>query len=341
MFARFLKGLLIVSTVFLCAVVATLAYVGAPADEKDPIRTFTIHEGDSATSVARSLKEQGFIRSADYFLYILRQDGRTTSLRIGRYRLSGAMPPRRIVENLASDTATPTDYRITIPEGFTAEETAIRLQEAGLCDAGDFLRIVRRPSYYGIDLHGYNIPNLEGFLFPETYFFDRRSDCESMVGRMVGQFFKVFRERDARRAKELGFSVRQAVTLASLIEEEAKVDSERDLVSSVIHNRLKAGRTLQIDAAVQYALPQRKERLRNRDLEVDSPYNTYKHAGLPPGPICNPGMESIRAALHPAETEYYYYVAKEDGSGAHFFSKSSEEHERARAAAQQNRNRTR
>jgi UPF0755 protein len=334
---KLIKGTIVTALVLASAALAALVYVGAPANPADTARSFTIRDGDSAAATARRLKEQDFIRSAYYFLYILKQDGRAGAITAGRYELSGAMSPGGILRSLFSETPQNADYRLTVPEGFTAKEIAVRCQDQGFCDAWEFLDIARRPSHYGIDTHGLDVLKLEGFLFPETYFFDRKSDCVSVIQRMTDQFFREFTADDARRAHALGFSVVDAVTLASLIEEEAKAASERRIVSSVIHNRLRSDMKLQVDATVQYALPRRKERLLYEDLEVDSPYNTYKHSGLPPGPICNPGRASIQAALYPAKTDYYYYVAREDGTGRHYFSRTPDEHQRMKEAAARNR----
>jgi UPF0755 protein len=172
------------------------------------------------------------------------------------------------------------------------------------------------------------VKSLEGYLFPETYFIDEKTTCEDMAKRMVEQFEEIFSEAYEHRAREAGLTPEKAVVMASLVEKEAKKDSERAIISGVLHNRLRTGMMLQCDATIQYVLPDRRKRLLYKDLEVESPYNTYKYHGLPPGPICNPGEPSIRAALWPRESEYYYYVARSDGS--HVFSRTDMEHVRAK-----------
>ncbi len=332
---KVLKALLITAVVSMATLVAGMTYMNSPAGGSPENTIFTIQQGESSFDIARHLKEQNFIRSSTYFTAMSYFGNYYKNFKAGRFKISGSMTTSDILEYLSTGELLQKTYRITIPEGFTAEETAVRYDENGLCETKDFMSIVRDPEGHGIDTHGHKLASLEGFLFPETYFFDERSTCVSMVRRMVDQFFEVFGEREIARANETGFSLTEAVTLASLIEEEAKVESERPLISGVLQNRLSRGIMLQCDATVQYALPRRKGRLFYKDLKVDSPYNTYKNAGLPPGPICNPGRTSLRAAIYPAKSNFLFYVAK--GDGAHIFSRTAEEHNRAKIEAQKSR----
>jgi len=328
--------MLIATIVLFSIVLFSMAYFNAPVSSSDGQRSFSIRKGESASQISLKLKEQHFIRSSSYFLAVASFSGRVRFLKEGLFKISGSMSTKSIVDSLSNGRALPVIFRITIPEGFTAVEIAARFQENGLCDAPDFIRIVKDPSGNNIDTHGYDISNLEGFLFPETYFFDRTTSCTQMVQRMVDQFFKEFRGEYLERGKQLGLSINGIVTLASLIEEEAKVPSERPVISSVLHNRIRNDMLLQCDATVQYALPMRKERLLYKDLEIDSPYNTYRHRGLPPGPICNPGISSISAAVNPVRSGFFYYVAKGDGS--HIFSRTDEEHIRAKLSVKRRAN---
>jgi UPF0755 protein len=331
---KFFKGVLITAAVLLSAAVMAMAYYNSPSDVSGGERTFTINKGESAIDIAQHLQKQRFVRSAAYFIVVSYFEHNLKDLKAGQYKISGAMQTRRISELLASSEPLPKNYRITIPEGFTAAETAARFEENGLCKSEDFAAFARDPSGNGIDTHGADLPSLEGFLFPETYFFDEKSTCKDMVQRMVDQFFRIFDEDALARAKETGFTLIQAVTLASLIEDEAKVESERPLISGVLINRLKHNIKLQCDASVQYALPERKKRLFYKDLDVDSQYNTYKYSGLPPGPICNPGRTSLKAALYPEKSDFFFYVAK--GDGTHIFSRNGEEHNRAKETLKKN-----
>jgi len=172
--------------------------------------------------------------------------------------------------------------------------------------------------------------DLEGYLFPETYHIPKNTSEAELIEMMVDQFRKTFVPRWEERAKEMGMEIRDIVTLASLIEEETSVPEEKPLVSSVFHNRLKLGMKLDCDPTIIYALKKKNGylgRLRNKDLKLNSPYNTYLHNGLPPGPISNPGQESLKAALCPSETDYLYFVSKNDGT--HKFSSTFKEHQRA------------
>ncbi|MFA6447863.1 MAG: endolytic transglycosylase MltG [bacterium] len=332
---KLLKGLLVAALVLTATAVIAMAYFNAPAESGGAERAFTINKGESAIDIARRLQEQHFVRSAIYFMVVTYFNDNLKNLKVGQYKLNGAMQTREISELLATTEPLEKNYRITIPEGFTASEIAARFDENGLCRAKDFMAFARDPQGTGINTHGAGLTNLEGFLFPETYFFNEKSTCQTMAQRMVDQFFEIFNESAQARAKEIGFTTLEAVTLASLIEDEAKVERERPLIAGVLLNRLKHDIKLQCDATVQYALPERKERLYYKDLEVDSPYNTYKNFGLPPGPICNPGRTSLNAAIHPEKSDFFFYVAKGDGS--HIFSRTGDEHNRAVEQVRKNR----
>lgn len=207
--------------------------------------------------------------------------------------------------------------KITFPEGWTSYQMAERLAANGiLSDPEAFAMIVKTSQ-------------LEGMLYPETYYFEPGSEPDAVIADMTRQFQKMYSEDLRARAKEISWTDRQALTMASIIEREARIDSERPVIASVYHNRLKLRKLLEADPTVQYAISDGrfwKDRLTYKDLDTPSPYNTYRKAGLPPGPICNPGIASIRAALFPAETPYLYFVADPDGSGVHHFTRSYDQH---------------
>ncbi|MBU4301378.1 MAG: endolytic transglycosylase MltG [Actinobacteria bacterium] len=203
----------------------------------------------------------------------------------------------------------PEVFRVTLPEGLTIKQTArkVAAQTEGTITASEFEAAAKSSGYdYGF-LEGSN-GNLEGFLFPKTYEVTDEDTTRDVVVMMLDQFGKETGALDWARAQAYGLTRYDVLIIASMVEKEAKVPQERPIIASVIYNRLKAGMRLQIDATVQYALGAWKPELCYSDLEVDSPYNTYRVSGLPPGPICNPGFESIRAALHPEPTEYLYYI---------------------------------
>jgi len=204
---------------------------------------------------------------------------------------------------------------LTIPEGYTAAQVGHKLAVAGLVSESAFAKVVhaRRLMVAGALSSG-----LEGFLFPDTYQIPKRTTADDVADIMTRQFMAELPRDYAAASTRLKFTVPQIVTIASMVEREAKVDVERPLIASVIYNRLRLGMPLEIDATIEYALPRHKTALSYADLAIDSPYNTYAHAGLPPTPISNPGKASLDAAFHPASTPYLYYVYK--GGGHHAFS---------------------
>jgi UPF0755 protein len=217
---------------------------------------------------------------------------------------------------------------LTIPEGLTADEVGELLGTLGGVDPGAFRSAFRRTAL--VSEWDAAAPDLEGYLFPDTYLVPRKVQAVELVEAMVAEFRKAFAEGWRRRAAELGMSVRDIVILASLIEKETALALERPLISAVFHNRLRVGMKLDCDPTVIYALRLEDKysgRLLSRDLQFPSPYNTYLHAGLPPGPICSPGRSSLDAALYPAAESYLYFVAQGDGS--HRFSRTFGEHQKA------------
>ena len=216
---------------------------------------------------------------------------------------------------------------VTIPEGKTVPQIADIWEEAGLCTADEFLRCCAELDIpYDYIPAGEDFNQLEGFLFPETYNVLITWGAEDLVKLQLAQFDKNWTAERQKLADKQGLTVKEIVTLASLIEREARVADERPLIASVIYNRLAIGQKLQIDATIQYILGEQVDRVLYKDLEIESPYNTYLNAGLPPGAICSPGLSCIDAALNPAETDYFYYRTKNDGSGEHNFAHTYEEH---------------
>jgi UPF0755 protein len=218
---------------------------------------------------------------------------------------------------------------VLIPEGWTMYDIAAQIEQQNICSRQQFIAAAHNTSLIS-DLDP-QAQSLEGFLFPSTYEFTRHSTCEQVVKRMVQNFRAVWESIDAQTssASSLGFTAEQIVTLASLVERETPNGDERPLVAGVFYNRLRMNIPLQCDPTVQYALAltgQPEKDVRAEDLRIDSPYNTYEHPGLPPGPIANPGEASLRAALSPAQTDYLYFVA--NNQGGHFFSRTLAEHNR-------------
>ncbi|HAP32750.1 MAG TPA: endolytic transglycosylase MltG [Firmicutes bacterium] len=295
----------------------------------------------SAADIAVLLEEEGIIKSALLFQLYARYHGYDQHLQAGRYMLNPAMGLADILEELKQGVVFKETRRFTIPEGFTMEQIAARLDAAGLA-AADLFKEASRQYYNDNFAFLDEIPagvyhRLEGYLFPDTYEVFPESNADDIITIMLQRFAGVFNERYRSRAAELGLTIHEAITLASLIEREGRVREEKPLIAAVFHNRLKQNMLLQSCATVQYALGEIRAFLTYADLEIDSPYNTYLYPGLPPGPIASPSLYALRAALYPAPEDYLYFVSREDGSGAHYFSTTLQEHNRYKALAEHNR----
>ncbi len=291
-----------------------------------PARVVWIARGSDIAAVSRRLREMRLIRHADAFRWYARWRGDTERIKAGRYRLTPQMSAGQILDRLTSGKQD-TEGLIVIPEGFTIRRIAERLVARGvLKDADAFVRSATHPQ--GRVTLPFAMPEtgLEGYLFPASYDVEPGTRPERIAQMMVDQFEEQFRKPYADEIARRGRPLHEIVTIASMIEREAEVDKDRALIAGVIENRLRKGMRLQIDATVLYALGQHKSRVLFRDLRVDSPYNTYRHAGLPPGPIASPGLPSLLAALRPASHDYLFYVAAGDGS--HVFTRTESEHNR-------------
>ncbi len=311
-------------------------FADRPANPSDnTTRTFTVQQGETAAHIADRLKAEGLIEDARTFRWMADLEGVAAELAAGDYELSASMRPSEILFTLAKGKIK-ANPMVTIPEGWRAEEVAERLAARGIGGTDQFMATVRKGNSNSAALAGRPAgAGLEGYLFPESYAVDSKTTTESMAERMVAQFEKSFTPEMMQKAAGLGMSIHQVVILASVIEREAVIPSERPVMAGVFYNRLKAGMPLQSDPTVQYAVatadPQAhlqfgwwKRKLTQQDLEIDSPYNSYRFPGLPAGPICNPGLASLNAAVEPAETDSYYFVAKPNGS--HAFASTLEEH---------------
>jgi len=216
-------------------------------------------------------------------------------------------------------------HKIVIPEGYNMHQVASVISKHGFATVENFMKIATDPEV--VRKHGINAAILEGYLYPDTYYFPKDEPCENIISAMVEKFQSVFTPEWEKRAEELGFSVHEIITLASIIEKETGAKEERGLISSVFHNRLKKGMRLETDPTVIYGIKSFDGNITRKNLAESTPYNTYKIKGLPPGPIAGPGYESIEAALYPAETDYLFFVSKNDGT--HTFSANFKEHNSA------------
>ncbi|MGM0501742.1 MAG: endolytic transglycosylase MltG [Bacillota bacterium] len=287
-------------------------------------KVVSVESGSTLNNIAQQLKEEQLIVDPLLFKVYIRLRGVAPELKAGYYRFDSGMTMIQIVDKLlAGEMAT---YKLTVPEGITIEQLALRLTERGI-SKDEFLAVARNKEldFLNLDLETRNeiLYPLEGYLFPDTYQIPYGSSAQEVINIML-QGFKSRILSLEQQIKNSNYSVREIITIASLIQAEGKLDNELPIISSVIYNRLKNRMKLQIDATIQYILPERKTRLLYSNLKVDSSYNTYLNYGLPPGPINNPGLAAIKAALNPAETDYLYYVAV--GDGEHKFSTSYREH---------------
>jgi UPF0755 protein len=309
-------GLLVLGIVAALAVAQRLA---PAAPEAEPV-LFVVEPGDSLARVAARLEDAGLVRDARAVEWLARLRGLAGSLHAGEYELSAAARPREILEQIASGRVA--TYAVSVPEGFTAAQIAERLEQAGLAVAADFLAATD-DSGFAAEL-GLPAERLEGYLFPETYRLARGQAPRAIARAMVEQFRRVWREV-APRAQERGLGMHEVVTLASIVEKETGAPEERPLIASVFANRLARGMRLESDPTTIYGIPGFDGNLRRRDLENgDNPYNTYRIPGLPPGPIASPGRAALAAVVEPAESDYLYFVSRNDGT--HVFSRSYREH---------------
>lgn len=294
-----------------------------PVDGQQQVeKIIKIDSGSSLVLISQKLYQQNLINNPFIFKTYVKLKGWEDNIQAGYYRLNSGVPIVDIVKKLAAgETAT---YQFTIPEGATVEEIAVKINNKGYqINKEKFLQLAKKEKLNFLDNREQTKYNLEGFLFPETYRFSYGSSEEEIINKMLAEFKRQINPlRDTIKRSE--YSLYQIIIIASLIEAEAKVTEELTLISSVIYNRLQRKMKLQLDATIQYVLPERKARLFYSDLEVGSLYNTYHYYGLPPGPINNPGLEAIKAALNPAETDYLYYVAI--GNGRHKFTKTYQQH---------------
>ena len=274
--------------------------------------------------IAHMLREKGLIRSVSYFNLVSELLGYSKNFKAGRHVLSGVKSVHEAAHLFTEIPPGPPDIKVTIFEGLNIKEISSILASVTSIDSSDFVKLAVDKNV-AIEL-GVDNDTLEGYLYPDTYFVRHDTKPIEVVTRMIDRFNSVFNDSLKKRASELGMSINEVVTLASIIETEAQLEEERPIISSVFHRRLELGRPLEANPTIQYALGSRRRGLKE-DLEIDSPFNTYTNPGLPPGPIASPGEKSLIAALYPADTKYLYFMA--NGKGGHVFSKSLNEHIRA------------
>ncbi len=314
-------GVLVLGT---AGVAWTLLYrVDAAVVAGAPVQ-IEISKGAATTSIGRQLSAAGVVGNANMFRLRSRMAQADGQLKAGVYDLRTGMEYDEVIEVLKAGPQI--EYTtVTIPEGFVIEQIAARFEEKAGIPAAEFMALAEGGAMEFADEHPYLAEvyksSLEGYLFPKTYRVREGATARDVISMMLIQFDREIASIDFAPADVRGMSLQEIVILASIVERETKVASERPIVASVIYNRLAKNMRLEIDATIEYVLPGNRFRLRYSDLEIDSPYNTYKNAGLTPGPISNPGLASIEAAVRPADTKYIYYVLTAP-DGSHTFSET-------------------
>jgi UPF0755 protein len=289
-----LKIFFIVLFVFLLLMIFIIFFfwgIFIPKDKIGKEKIFLVEKSQGVFEIGKNLEKEGLIKSKFFFSFYVILMGDQKRLQAGKYFLSSSMNIPQITQKIVSGDVA--KIKVTIPEGFTVEDIEKKL---------------------GIELPG---ENLEGYLFPDTYYFPIDVSGKEVVDTML----KNFERKIAPYLKEIeksGKTLKEIIIMASLIEKEVKTKEEKELVSGILWKRLKVGMPLQVDATINYITDKKTTKILLEDLKIDSPYNTYKYKGLPPAPICNPGLESILAALYPKESEYWYYLSKPDGQTLFF-----------------------
>jgi UPF0755 protein len=322
--SRFL--LLTSELLFLFLVFALCWLFFVPPSQTASPKIIFIKKGTPLKKVSEILEQEGIIKNRRFFVFLTTILGKKAKVKAGEYEFHTRMLPLEVFDALVKGQVR--RHLVTIPEGYTLSQIAQLLEDLNLVEKKAFLQTASSPAFINaLGLAQFAGPTLEGYLFPDTYHLVRERDPEEAIKTMVQRFKKVFGSDLAGEASEAGFSEREAVILASIIEKETSLPAEKPLVSAVFHNRLRKKIPLQSDPTVIYGIKNFNGNLTKEDLLRPTPYNTYRVAGLPPTPICNPGKDSLLAAVRPAPVPYLYFVSKNDGS--HYFSCDIKEHNQA------------
>jgi UPF0755 protein len=300
-----------------------LHFIKTPASLEPKEVVMEVPVGMSVPALSELLHGQGLVRSAGKFRWLVRFKGAARQIKAGEYQLSTGLRPGELLNKIIRGEVRL--HQITFPEGYTLKQMAELLEASNVVNAESFIATANNPHF----VHSLGIPatSLEGYIFPDTYRFERKLPVETVLRSFVTMFNQHFGPVQEKQARELGFTRHQVVILASVVEKETAVAEERPLIAGVFLNRLRKRVRLQSDPTVIYGLRNFDGNLTRAHLQQDTPYNTYTRRGLPVGPICNPGAASIQAVLNPTSTSYLYFVAKKDGT--HHFSNTLVEHNAA------------
>ncbi|MBE6044178.1 endolytic transglycosylase MltG [Clostridium thermopalmarium] len=311
--------------IFIVLVVLTLFSLGfyAVKSIRHPFTATTdsisvvVNDGDSLFNVIGNLRSQKLIKNSSIIKLYVKGKKLDTKIKPGEYDVDSDISIEEFVKILNSGSKAKNIVKITIPEGYTIEDIAEVLEKNGIITKENFIKSCKEyklPKY--IKSNSKVLYGLEGFLFPDTYELKRGSSGKDIINKMLTRFENIIEDIKNKNRKEIS-NISEVITLASIIEKEARIDEDRAKIASVINNRLKKDMKLEVDATVLYAIGEHKEKLYYKDLKINSPYNTYKVKGLPPGPICSPGRLSIEAALNPDNTNYIFYVLEDNKK--HYF----------------------
>lgn len=297
------------------------------------VLNLTITEQTTLQDLAQQLYDAHFIVSIPYFKIEVKLSDYSSELLPGSYSISSNMSTHEILNLVSTSAKSQVEtVQFTIPEGYTVEQIASTLEQQGIVSKEDFLTAVNEKDYSQsfsfLSTIGYKENcryKLEGYLFPDTYIVRKETTPEEIITKMLTRFQEIM-GRYTTHLSTSGYSIDEVITIASIIEREARLEEERDMISGVIYNRLDSNMKLQMCSTIQYILEKNKANLTYADLAIESPYNTYLYEGLPAGPICAPGEASIQAALLPKTHDYYYFVLEDASTGKHYFSSTSDEH---------------
>ena len=314
----------IIGFIFSLIILSSVAFYSLvvfwPLNNKVNSINFEVKKGSSLKEIASNLIEKKIIEDSETFILAATMMGHEKNIRAGIFSLTNFNSNYNLITQLVKGN--PVLEKITFPEGLTIFQMSDLLEKKLNINKQSFLDLCYNQKF----IKSFNIksPSLEGFLFPETYYFQKNENPSVIVSKMIKEYKNFFKEKIKYRLKEINFTELELLTLASIIEGEALYDIERTVISSVYHNRLNKNMRLQADPTIQYIIDDSPRRLYNKDLKIPSPYNTYLNKGLPPGPINNPGRESMLAVLEPDSTDFLFFVA--DGRGYHVFTRNESEH---------------
>ncbi|MFM1652467.1 endolytic transglycosylase MltG [Brevibacillus sp. B_LB10_24] len=343
-----LQGFLLLLVLLVLAAGAGAFYVYAQlqpidANGSETVKEVDIPAGSSVRVIGQILQDQGLIKNGLVFSYYSRYKGISSQLQAGKYQFRTGMTLDEILQDMAEGKVVKDSIRFTIPEGWSVEQIAAALEKDGLVKKDAFLKEVNEGDFSAFSFVS-AIPakaerkyRLEGYLFPETYEVEKGATAHDIIVKMLQQFEREVKPEWLEALKKRNITLDNALILASIVEREVTVDKERPLVAGVFFNRLRDNWPLQADATVQFALGKQRDLITYADLKVESPYNTYLHKGLPPGPIASPGRASIEAVVKPASHDYFFYVTKKDGSSEHYFSRTLQEHDARDAQSRSNK----